>query len=303
MNDGPVNSKFEIKDLIKEKDREKKSAMVQYLAQQFRLIVLEVLHDKGTGHWGGASSAAEILTALYFDILNIDPSNPSWEDRDRFVLSKGHASCMYYTVLAHRGFFPVPELTTFRQLNSRLQGHPSMHSTPGVDMSTGALGHGISVGLGMALASKLLNKSYWTYVMLGDGCLNEGETWEGIMSAAKFKPEKFVALVDYNKVQLDGPSDIIMPMDPLPEKFRAFNWNVSPKVYDGHIASEVFESLDWVRSQKQWPVAVIYKTHKGRGVSFMEDNSKWHGAPIDDDSYAKAREELLLTLQKLEELL
>jgi transketolase len=210
---------------------------------------------------------------------------------------------MYYTVLAHRGFFPVQELTTFRQLNSRLQGHPSMYSTPGVDMSTGALGHGISVGLGMALASKLLNKSYWTYVMLGDGCLNEGETWEGIMSAAKFKPEKFVALVDYNKVQLDGPSDIIMPMDPLPEKFRAFNWNVSPKVYDGHIALEVFESLDWVRSQKQWPVAVIYKTHKGRGVSFMENNSKWHGAPIDDDSYAKARGELLLTLQKLEELL
>ncbi len=148
----------------------------------------------------------------------------------------------------------------------------------------------------------LLGKNYWTYVLLGDGDLNEGQTWEAIMAAAKFKPERLVALIDYNKVQLDGPSDQIMPMDPLPEKFRAFNWNVAPRVYDGHDTVEILESFDWLKSQNRWPAAVIYQTHKGRGVSFMEDNAQWHGAPIDDETYAKARPELLQTLQTLEDL-
>ena len=176
-----------------------------------------------------------------------------------------------------------------------------MNKTPGVEMSTGSLGHGVSVALGMALAARLLGQSYWTYVLLGDGDLNEGQTWEAIMAAAKFKPERLVALIDYNKVQLDGPSDRIMPMDPLPEKLRAFNWNVAPVVYDGHNAGEVLASLDWAKSQQQWPVAVIYKTHKGRGVSFMEDSAQWHGAVVDDESYAKARPELLQTLRTLQE--
>jgi transketolase len=262
---------------------------------------LDTLHARGTGHWGGAASAAELLVALYFDAMNIHPEEPAWPDRDRLVLSKGHASCMLYTVLAHRGYFPPAELATFRQIDSRLQGHPCMRKTPGVEMSTGSLGHGLSVGLGMALAARRLGKSWWTYVLMGDGDLNEGQTWEAVMAAAKFKPERLVALIDYNKVQLDGPSDQIMPMDPLPEKFRAFNWNVAPVSYDGHNAAAVLESFDWVKRQRQWPVAVIYQTHKGRGVSFMEDNAHWHGAVIDDATHARARQELLATLRQLED--
>ena len=277
-----------------------RAAQLQYLAQQFRITVLDILHEKGTGHWGGASSAAEFLVALYFEVMRLRPEQPDWEDRDRLVLSKGHASCMLYTVLANRGYFPVEELATFRQLNSRLQGHPSMCHTPGVEMSTGSLGHGISVALGMALAARRLKKKFWTYVVIGDGDLNEGQTWEAIMAGAKFKPERLVALVDYNQVQLDGPSSEIMPMEPLGDKLRAFNWNVAPEVYDGHSALAVLDSFDWIRAQQAWPAAVIYRTHKGRGVSFMEDQAYWHGAPIDDATHAKARAELVATLAKLE---
>jgi transketolase len=286
---------------LQERDRLKKARIVQRLAQQFRIEVLDTLHARGTGHWGGAASAAELLVALYFDAMNIHPEEPAWPDRDRLVLSKGHASCMLYTVLAHRGYFPPAELATFRQIDSRLQGHPCMRKTPGVEMSTGSLGHGLSVGLGMALAARRLGKSWWTYVLMGDGDLNEGQTWEAVMAAAKFKPERLVALIDYNKVQLDGPSDQIMPMDPLPEKLRAFNWNVAPISYDGHNATAVLESFDWVKQQRQWPVAVIYQTHKGRGVSFMEDNAQWHGAVIDGDTHTRARRELLATLRQLED--
>jgi transketolase len=289
----------DVEQVLREQDRRRKAAELQYLAQQFRITVLDILHERGTGHWGGASSAAELLAALYFDVLRVRPDEPQWLERDRLVVSKGHASCMLYTVLAHRGFLPVEELPTFRQLNSRLQGHPCMRRTPGVDMSTGSLGHGLSIALGMALAARMSGKEWWTYALLGDGDLNEGQTWEAIMAAAKFRPERLVALVDYNKVQLDGPSDQIMPMDPLPDKFRAFGWNVAPVVYSGHDMLEVFDSFDWIRSQQQWPVAVIYATHKGRGVSFMEDNAYWHGAMIDDASYAEARAELLTTLEEL----
>jgi transketolase len=289
----------DVEQVLREQDRRRKAVELQYLAQQFRITVLDILHERGTGHWGGASSAAELLAALYFDVLRVRPDEPQWPERDRLVVSKGHASCMLYTVLAHRGFLPLEELLTFRQLNSRLQGHPCMRRTPGVDMSTGSLGHGLSIALGMALAARMSGKEWWTYALLGDGDLNEGQTWEAIMAAAKFRPERLVALVDYNKVQLDGPSDQIMPMDPLPDKFRAFRWNVAPVVYNGHDMLEVFDSFDWIRSQQQWPVAVIYATHKGRGVSFMEDNAYWHGATIDDASYAKARAELLTTLEEL----
>jgi transketolase len=295
-----IESRVDIQQVLGEQDRRKKAAQLQYLAQYFRVVVFDILHDKRTGHWGGASSAAELLVALYFDRMNLRPEEPHWPDRDRFVLSKGHASCMLYTVLAHRGYFPVEELDTFRQLNSRLQGHPCMHTTPGVEISTGSLGHGLSVTLGMALAARRLGKNFWSYVLIGDGDLNEGQTWEAIMAAAKFKPARLVVLVDYNKVQLDGPSDVIMPMDPLPDKFRAFNWNVAPQIYDGGRVAEVLVSFDWIKQQSAWPVGVIYKTHKGRGVSFMEDNSYWHGSPIDDESYAKGRAELLKTLAELE---
>jgi transketolase len=282
--------------VLQESSRPKKAAMLQYLAQEFRITVLDILHSRGTGHWGGAASAAELLVALYFDTLNIQPGDPRWPDRDRLVVSKGHASCMLYTVLANRGYFPPEELMTFRQLDGRLQGHPCMTSTPGVEMSTGSLGHGTSVALGMALAARLLGKNYWSYVLLGDGDLNEGQTWEAIMAAAKFQPPRLVALIDYNKVQLDGPSDVIMPMDPLPDKLRAFNWNVAPAAYDGNDAAAVLQSLDWVRAQTQWPVAVIYQTRKGRGVSFMENSAYWHGAVVDEDTYVRASAELRQTL-------
>ncbi|HYL82259.1 MAG TPA: transketolase, partial [Candidatus Acidoferrum sp.] len=275
-------------------------AMLQYLAQKFRIDVFDVLHDKGTGHWGGASSVAELLTALYFDGMNVRPEEPRWPDRDRLVLSKGHASAILYTVLAYRKYFPVEELDTFRQLNSRLQGHPCMNETPGVDMSTGALGHGMSVSLGMALAARIQQRKYWTYVIMGEGCLDEGQTWEGIMAASKFKPERLVAMIDYNGYQLDGASNDIMPLAPLFEKFHAFGWNVSPREWNGHSIPEILQSLEWARKQKEWPVALIYKTQKGRGISFTQDTHKFHGAVIDDQSYSKGRPELLKTLAELE---
>jgi transketolase len=174
-----------------------------------------------------------------------------------------------------------------------------MHKTPGVEMSTGSLGHGTSVGMGMALAARLAHQSFWTYVLIGDGDLNEGQTWEAIMSGAKFRPERLVVLVDYNKVQLDGPSDEVMPMDPLADKFRAFNWNVAPTVYDGHSVDAILKSFEWLNLQSAWPTVIIYRTHKGRGVSFMEDTAQWHGAVVDDVSYTKGCAELLATLEEL----
>jgi len=286
--------------ILAEKNRGKKAAMMQYLAQKFRADVFDLLHEKGTGHWGGASSVAELLTALYFDVMAVRPEEPRWPDRDRLVLSKGHASAILYTALANRGYFPVEELNTFRQLNSRLQGHPCMNETPGVDMSTGALGHGMSVALGMALAARIQRKKYWTYVILGEGCLDEGQTWEAMMAAAKFKPERLVALIDYNGFQLDGPSNEIMPLAPLFDKFHAFGWKVSPTEWNGHSIREILKSFDWVRQQKEWPVVVVYKTQKGRGVSFTQDTHKFHGAVIDDQSYAKGQPELMQTLAELE---
>jgi transketolase len=283
-----------------EASREKKGAMLQYLAQKFRMDVWDVLHDKGTGHWGGASSVSEILTTLYFDAMNLRPEDPRWPDRDRLILSKGHASAILYTALAYRGFFSPAELDSFRQINSRLQGHPNMKDTPGVDMSAGALGHGMSIGLGMALAARLQQKSYWTYVIMGEGCLDEGQTWEAIMASAKFKPERLVAVIDHNGYQLDGSSEEIMPIAPLFEKFQAFRWNVMPTVCNGHQVADLMRAFDWVKRQTEWPVAVICQTKKGRGISFTEDTHKFHGAVIDDQVYAKGRPELERTLAELE---
>jgi transketolase len=285
-----------ITDIEQETNSERKISKIKYLAQQSRIEVFDMIYKRGNGHWGGSASCAELLATLYFHIMNINPKNPKWEDRDRLILSKGHAAPMLYNMLAHKGFFPLNELSTFRTINSRLQGHPCMLKTPGVELSTGPLGHGISVGVGMALAARVLRKRYRTFVIVGDGCLNEGESWEGVMSAAKFKPARLIIMVDYNKVQLDGTSDIIMPMDPLAEKFRAFNLNVAPKVYDGHKVDEILESLKWARQNEEEPCVIIYKTHKGKGVSFMEDNFKWHGSPIDDESHKTGKIELENTL-------
>jgi transketolase len=287
--------------ILDEPNRGRREAMIQYLAQESRVDVLDTLLAKGTGHWGGAASAAELLAYLYFEVMKIRPTEPGWADRDRLVLSKGHASAMLYVLLAKRGYFALAEATgTFRQLNSRMQGHPCMNKTPGVEMSTGALGHGLSVGLGMALAARVQQRSFWTYVIVGDGCLNEGQTWEAIMAAAKFRPARLVLMIDYNRVQLDGPSAEIMPLDPLPDKLRAFGWNVAPKAYDGHAVAEIGESFDWVRDQREGPAAIVYRTHKGEGVSFMRDSATWHGAPVTDEVHVRARAELLATLRGLE---
>lgn len=288
-----------------EKDLNRKLDMIAYKAQAARLDVLRVLHEKGTGHWGGAASAADVMNYLYYNRLNIDPKKPADENRDRFILSKGHASTMLYATLSGRGYFDKKKLMTFRDIDSELQGHPCMHATPGVDMSTGALGHGISVGLGMALASQHSKRNFWTYVMVGEGCLDEGESWEGIMAAGKFAPKRLVVLVDYNKVQLDGPADKIMPLEPLADKFAAFNWTVAPKAYDGHDMQSIQESFEWLdeasnNGEAAGPYVIIYNSHKGKGVKHMEDNHKWHGAPIDDENFSKAEPELEAGLAELE---
>lgn len=282
---------------------EKKAAHLQCLAQAHRMTVIKLLHEAGSGHWGGSSSAAELITALYFHILNIDPKAPGDPARDRFVLSKGHAAPMLYIALAERGFFPIEELRTLRKLNSRLQGHPCMKRTPGVEMSTGALGHGLSVALGMAMAARVTQFDYWTFVLIGDGDLNEGETWEGIMSAAKFKPDRLVIMVDYNQVQLDGHANEIMPTSPLSDKLSAFGLNVAPEHYDGHQVTSILDSWEWIQQQDTWPLAVVYNTVKGKGISFTENNYKWHGAPIDDKTLEKGLEELEGELIKLREAL
>lgn len=282
-----------------ENDLQKKVARIQLFAQQCRLEVFGMIHKRGNGHWGGSASCAEILSALYLHIVNVNPGNPQWEERDRVILSKGHAAPMLYNVLAHSGFFPLDELTSFRTVGSRLQGHPCMLKTPGVDLSTGPLGHGISVAVGMALAAQITRKKYRTFVIVGEGCLNEGQSWEAIMAAGKFQPERLVIMVDYNKVQLDGPCSEIMPLDPLADKFRAFNLTVAPVVYDGHKVDEIIQSWEWAQQNQHKPCVIIYHTHKGKGISFTEDKHQWHGCPVDAASYSAGKMELETKLKHL----
>lgn len=286
--------------LLSNRNKKLSAGELAFLAAAFRLEVFDILNQRQTGHWGGASSAAELLTALYFNRLNIRPEDPGWADRDRFILSKGHASAALYTVLARRGYFPPDELPSFRTLGSRLQGHPNMNTVPGVDFSTGALGHGVSAAAGMALAARLQQKKFMTYVMIGEGCLDEGQTWEALLFAAKYKPQGLVLLVDYNKVQLDGTAKEILPLEPLADKFCAFGWNLAPNPCNGHDCREILDSFKWLDSNNEWPKAVIYDTVKAKGVSFMEGKSAWHGAPIDKDSYEKGQVELLAELSKKE---
>jgi len=289
-----------VESILAAKDMDRRVALSRALSMRIRVEMLDILHDKGTGHWGGASSACDLVTALYFLRLNIDPAVPTKVDRDRFILSKGHASLLLYEVLAHRGYFEPALVHSFRDIDSKLQGHPCMHKTPGVDMSTGALGHGLSVGVGMALAARLSGRKYWTYVMVGEGCLDEGQSWEAIMSAAKYRPERLVLLVDNNGVQLDGPSAEIMPLGSISEKLIAFGWNVAPGCYDGHDFNSIVKSFEWLDVPGPWPKAIVYSTVKGKGVSFMEGKNKWHGSPIDDDTWNKARPELVAALEDAE---
>lgn len=277
---------------VRSVEMQEKILLLTQMARRYRLETFEMIYRRGNGHWGGSSSCVEILTVLYFHIMNVNPQNPHWSKRDRLILSKGHAAPILYNILAHRGFFPIEELLSFRSLNSRLQGHPHLLKTPGIDLSTGPLGHGISVGIGMALAARLLKEKYWTFVVVGEGCLNEGQSWEALMAAAKFMPARLVLLIDYNKIQLDGSSDEIMPLEPLEDRLKSFNMQVSPKRYDGHDIQEILESWDWIQKHQEMPSAVIYNTHKGKGISFTEDNHKWHGCPIDNVSFNKGKIEL-----------
>lgn len=256
------------------------------LAHNMRKQIIDMLHTAGSGHAGGSMSELEILISLYYEIMNIDPKDPKKADRDRFILSKGHASPGLYTVLANRGYFDIEELGSLRKFGSILQGHPCMNITPGVDFSTGSLGQGLSAGLGMALAIEQDNMDSHVFVLIGDGELNEGQNWEAMMFAAKMKLDKLVAILDYNKVQLDGTADEIMPMEPIANKWLSFGWNVIR--CDGHDIADVTRALQSAKEHAGKPTVVIADTVKGKGITFMENKNTWHGKPIDDEHFALA---------------
>lgn len=267
-----------------------KQNYLEGLCRKFRQDVISLLHDIQTGHPGGSLSVCEILTVLYFEIANVDPANPKMENRDLIVLSKGHAAPMLYRILAEKGYFPVEELKSLRQLNSRLQGHPSAKDTPGVDLSTGPLGIGLSAALGMALGLRCSNPETYVYAILGDGETNEGTIWEACMAASKFQADHLIAIVDHNKVQLDGCCDEIMPVGNLADKFKVFGWNVLE--CDGHSIPDLFKMISQAKTSVGKPTAVIAHTIKGKGVSFMEGKNIWHGKPISIEEFDQAIIEL-----------
>ena len=252
------------------------------ITRQIRKDIVSMIHGSKSGHPGGSLSAVEILTALYFDEMNIDPNNCKMEDRDRFVLSKGHAAPVLYATLANRGYFDREELKGLRKMGRMLQGHPDMKGTPGVDMSTGSLGQGFSVACGMAMASKLDNAPWRVYALLGDGEVQEGIIWEAAMSAAHYKLDNMVAFLDYNGLQIDGATEKVMNIGPIVDKFKAFGWNVIE--IDGHDFDQIFAALDMAKETVGKPTMIIAKTIKGKGISFMENEASWHGtAPSDSD--------------------
>ena len=262
---------------------------LQKKAAQLRIDIIEELYKAQSGHPGGSLSIADILTYLYFDYLNIDPEDPKNENRDRFVLSKGHAAPVLYSTLARRGYFPVEELSTLRKFKSRLQGHPSIQYLPGIDMSTGSLGQGISAAVGMALAGKIDKKDYRVYTILGDGELEEGQVWEASMCAAHYKLNNLTAFIDFNGLQIDGDITKVMNPCPIDKKFEAFGWNVL--VIDGHNYEEIIDAIEKAKECKDKPTAVVCKTIKGKGVSFMENQAEWHGiAPSREQCEAALKE-------------
>jgi transketolase len=260
-------------------------------SKEIRKNIIEMICAAKSGHPGGSLSVADILTVLYFDKMNIDPENPKWEDRDRLVLSKGHVAPALYAVLAERGYFPKEKLITLRKFGSMLQGHPDMKSTPGVDMSTGSLGQGLSAANGMALAAKLDKKDYQVYVILGDGEVQEGQIWEAAMSAAHYKLDNVTAILDYNGLQIDGPNEEVMNINPIDEKFAAFGWNVI-KVEDGHDLEAVGKAVDEAKAVKGKPSIIIAKTVKGKCVSYMENQCAWHGTAPNEEQKRIALEDI-----------
>lgn len=263
---------------------------LEQMCHQFRIDVLTTLHAKQTGHPGGSLSVCEILTTLYFTQMNVDPKDPHKADRDRLVLCKGHAAPMLYRVLAEKGFFPVEEMNTLRDFETRLQGHPCMKDTPGVDMSTGPLGLGLSTAVGMALAARLDNAPTRVYAVLGDGEINEGTVWEACMSASKYKVDNLCAVLDWNGVQLDGTSDDVMPLGDVRAKFESFGFHCIE--CNGHDVEALYNAFEEAKTVKGKPTIVLAHTVKGKGVSFMEGKNTWHGKAIGDEDFAKAMEEL-----------
>ena len=260
------------------------------MANEVRKGIVTAVHSAKSGHPGGSLSAADILTYLYFEEMNIDPKDPKKADRDRFVLSKGHIAPALYSTLAHRGYFPVEDLTTLRHVGSYLQGHPDMKHIPGVDMSSGSLGQGSSAAVGMALAGKLDNASYRVYCVLGDGEVQEGQVWEAAMFAGARKLDNLVFVVDNNGLQIDGDIEDVCSPYPLPDKFKAFNFHVIE--IDAHDFEQIDAAFREARETKGMPTAIIYKSVKGKGVSFMENQASWHGSAPNDEQYAQAMEEL-----------
>ena len=260
------------------------------IANQIRIDIIKETNAAGSGHPGGSLSATDILTVLYFDKMNVDPDNPRDPDRDRFVLSKGHIAPGLYATLAERGFFPVEDLLTLRKADSHLQGHPNMNDTPGVDMSTGSLGQGLSVANGMALAGKLDGKDYYVYVIMGDGEIQEGQIWEAAMSAGHYHLDNLIAFVDHNGLQIDGPNDQVMTVNPIGDKFAAFGWNVIG--IDGHDLEAISDAVDAAKAQKGKPTVIVAETVKGKGVSFMENQVGWHGTAPNAEQAAQALAEL-----------
>ena len=259
-------------------------------ANDIRKGVIEAVYNAKSGHPGGSLSATDIFTYLYFAEMKVDPSKPEDENRDRFVLSKGHVAPAYYSTLAHRGYFPVEELKTLRKLGSRLQGHPDMKHIPGVDMSSGSLGLGISAACGMAKAGKLMNKDYRVYTLLGDGEIQEGQVWEAAMFAAHNKLDNLVVIVDNNGLQIDGNVADVMSPYPIDEKFAAFGFEVI--CIDGHCFDEIAAAFEKAKETKGKPTAIIAKTVKGKGVSFMENQASWHGAAPNAEQYETAMADL-----------
>jgi transketolase len=278
------------------KTAQEKIKELKKLSAKARHAMVESLICAGCGHPGGAFSCIDLLVALYFEVLKINPKEPKWPDRDRFILSKGHSSIALYSVLYLKGMLTKQELLTFRQDNSILSGHPDMHKVPGVEMSTGSLGHGLSVGIGLALAARFNKKKYRTFVLLGDGETQEGSVWEAAMSASHFKLDNLIGIVDRNKIQIDGFTEDVMSLEPYSDKWKAFGWSV--KEIDGHNFKQIINTMEKVPFRKGKPSLVIANTVKGKGISFMENKHEWHGKAIKDEYASIALKEVELMLKE-----
>lgn len=261
------------------------------MAVSVRKDIVEMIANVNSGHPGGSLSAADLVTALYFHVMNHNPADPHWEDRDRFILSKGHACPALYSCMARTGYFPMEELKTLRQINSRIQGHPEVRKLPGIEASTGSLGQGLSIGLGLAEGAKVQNKSYRTYVLTGDGELDEGQVWESALYGGHKSVDNLVAIVDSNKQQLDGWVKDIMPLGPLADKWVSFGWEVIE--IDGHDMQQILDAFAKAETIKGKPTVIIANTIKGKGVSFMENNLEFHGAAPSESQLKQALQELI----------